>query len=552
MLIYNFQKEFVGIDEKDLKSLGFKDLAALRAEVHDFADLFVKTPGYIHNFKHVHWIDFITCAESNEESKVIINVNNKNYKAVVQINTTYLVDNPSSKAFTVTLNNLRELSVKESESISGDIVEREAPVAVEAEQIFNTPQSDPQEDFQEETTSSNITLDPYETPIEIDMDQEDELPVEEQVEDNDNLDIEIEDFEAPLDITLEDDSLEEEDLSLETQTQTVDENFDNGYVYDPTVASDELGLPLDLIEEFIQDFIEQAKEFKGDLYSSLDEGDLDNLKILSHKLKGVAANLRIEDALEALTVANTSNDINVIRENLDTLYKIVAKLAGEEIQVEKEIEIEKEIEDEALVLDFKEAEEDLYSDPIEINDAQVPQKIELPELADDTFLAEEDIVLEIEEKEDSSLDLLDIDTLEDDLELEEDLTLELEDEPELSLDVEMPDLENESITPEILEYSKATTAADIGLDIESFEELFGDYIQESTILTESISSALNENDLVKCKNDALKLKGMSDNMRVSAFSTELETLMNSSETQELQSAVTTISSLISQLATKKV
>ena len=61
MLIYNYKKEFLGIDENDLTALGLSNLADLRAEAADFADLFVKTPGFIHNFKHVHWIDYIVC-----------------------------------------------------------------------------------------------------------------------------------------------------------------------------------------------------------------------------------------------------------------------------------------------------------------------------------------------------------------------------------------------------------------------------------------------------------------------------------------------------------
>ncbi len=44
MLIYNHQQEFVGINEKDLKSLGFRNLADLQSECKDFADLFVKRP----------------------------------------------------------------------------------------------------------------------------------------------------------------------------------------------------------------------------------------------------------------------------------------------------------------------------------------------------------------------------------------------------------------------------------------------------------------------------------------------------------------------------
>ena len=46
MLIYNHQQEFVGINEKDLKSLGFRNLADLQSECKDFADLFVKRPTY--------------------------------------------------------------------------------------------------------------------------------------------------------------------------------------------------------------------------------------------------------------------------------------------------------------------------------------------------------------------------------------------------------------------------------------------------------------------------------------------------------------------------
>lgn len=564
MLIYNYQKEFLGMDEKDLKTLGFQDLASLRTEVTDFADLFVKTPGYIHNFKHVHWIDFITCAESNEESKVIINVNNKNFKCIVQITSAFLVDNPSSKAYLVTLNNLRELTHKESESIAGDIIERQAPQAVATPKpIFNTPEYSDEFEEKTEVESPTITPDPYETPLEVDLSASEEeiLPVDAYDDElqEESLDVDMgdhfeeqqepqviqeieDDFTAPLAIDIEED-LEIEDVIQEpaVTTQMVTENFDNGYVYDPTVASDELGLPLDLIEEFIQDFIEQAKEFKKDLYQSLEENDLDQLKIQSHKLKGVAANLRIEDALEALTIINTSSDTNTIKENLDILYKIIAKLAGEEIHVEKEIEtpttIEKdeveplqdEEEEELLTLDFKEEEEDLYSDPIEVEDSQVPQKIELPELADDTF-GEEPVELDNEElKIDIDLDeeiTLDVD---EELEIEEPLELEIEPEPEI-------------------EYSKVYVANEIGLDSESFTELFSDYIQEANNSLQVILDAVTNNDFNTSKNEALKLKGMSDNMRVTSFSSELEALIHTQDELEATQLVSEITTAITQLS----
>ena len=587
MIIYNYKKEFLGIDEKDLQALGFKSLQGLQREVNDFSDLFVKTPGYIHNFKHVHWIDFITCAESNEESKVIINVNNKNFKATVQISTTYLVDNPAAKAFIVHLTHLRELSIKESESISGDIVEREAPVAIaqpativtagssaastqassEDVPVVKAPVSVDAFDTPDENV--NVTLDPYETPLEVDFDE----PEEELQEETQKVKEEFLEEEAPLDITLDDDisldiSLEEDepDTTLNAPsntTNTVEEDFDNGYTYDPSVASDELGLPLDLIEEFIQDFIEQAKDFKDDLYTALDNADMDNLKILSHKLKGVAANLRIEDALEALTSANTSSDINIVRGNLDTFYKIVAKLSGEEISVQEKIqdEVEDDLpldikipeeEEKEEVLSIEEPEEDLYSDPLEINDIDVPEKIEVAELADDTFEEEQNITLAEDVKidlEDDALLLVEEESIElpedDALSLAEDISIELPQDDALSLaediSIELPEddiqVAEESALPT---YDKEQIANDIGLDAESFQELFEDYIIETELLTKTIESAIENEDFSTCKSETLKLKGMSDNMRVSSFEKELQILSDSSDKQELTDALTSV------------
>lgn len=440
MLIYNAKKEFIGIDERDLKALGFTSLASLQAEVSDFADLFVKTPGYIHNFKHVHWIDFITCADSGEDSKAIISVNNKNFKCKIVIENLYLRKSASSKSFIIYLNGLHELSKRESENISGDIAARPTPViapafiAPDVVDEFDTLQED-------EVEVSKVQLDPYESPLEVDFEEEDNYFEEEmqaqtsQVQENPQE----EDMDDMLDVG--DLSLDEESLSQEQElskpTEFVSENFDNGYVYDPHVASEELGLPLDLIEEFIQDFIAQAKEFKDDIYSALDAGDFDKVKILSHKLKGVAANLRIEDAFEVLSVVNTSENSSEITQNLATFYKIIAKLAGEEVQTLKEVPKEAlQINEESTpdVVDFKddenheeaqvkieeemqEEDEDLYSDLLDVDtlsdvvDADVPQKIDIAELADDEFVSQDldfkDIDSELEALED--VDFLEFD-----------------------------------------------------------------------------------------------------------------------------------------------
>jgi len=573
MLIYNFQKEFLGIDEKDLKFLGFKDLSALRNEVSDFADLFVKTPGYIHNFKHVHWIDFITCADSNEESKVIINVNNKNYKCFVHISTAYLVDNPSSKAYLINLHKLQELSKEESEKISGDITERVATHGTtEVKPILNTPDisdefiTDTQESFEVEEISTSVTHDPYETPLEIDMSEDVVVEENSNSEDivADTYDTPEEDLSLDLDVSsleLDYEDPEEENL-FETETPHAQEQpkvtpkeqeslqeevFDNGYVYDPSVASEELGLPLDLIEEFIQDFIEQAKEFEPKLYDALEEQDLDNLKILSHKLKGVAANLRIEDALEALTIINTSNDTLVIHENLDLLYKIIMKLSGEkepQVAVEPQIEEEEviateeaspepeitleEIEDEdedELVLEFK--EDDLTENVPEENIA-----IEDEITMDDTFKIE----LEEPPSEEPTIEIA-LDDINDDIAIE----IEQEEEQE--------EIQQEEVQlQESINYSKEKIANEIGLELSYFNELFEDYITEANEITTHAKELIQNEDFQTLQREILKLKGMSNNMRVDAFSDSLEILSNDVDKSELLQALSIVENTLQQLS----
>ena len=69
---------------------------------------------------------------------------------------------------------------------------------------------------------------------------------------------------------------------------------------------------------------------KNDLDKAIKESDFDNIKSLSHKLKGVAANLRIEHALDALTNINISEDISQSEIYLECFYKIVQKLSDKE------------------------------------------------------------------------------------------------------------------------------------------------------------------------------------------------------------------------------
>ncbi|MBU1668163.1 Hpt domain-containing protein [bacterium] len=70
--------------------------------------------------------------------------------------------------------------------------------------------------------------------------------------------------------------------------------------YSPQTAADELNLPVVLIEEFVDDFIEQARHDKDHLLASYYQKDMDNIHELGHKLKGAASNLRINELADIL------------------------------------------------------------------------------------------------------------------------------------------------------------------------------------------------------------------------------------------------------------
>jgi len=65
-------------------------------------------------------------------------------------------------------------------------------------------------------------------------------------------------------------------------------------------AAEDLGLPLDLIEEFVHDFIRQSKEETSKMLQAYEKGDLKSIQDTAHLLKGAAANLRITPLADIL------------------------------------------------------------------------------------------------------------------------------------------------------------------------------------------------------------------------------------------------------------
>ena len=140
-------------------------------------------------------------------------------------------------------------------------------------------------------------------------------------------------------------SLENLEFNYLDFSQTLFDNIDNeqikslydtSYIYEPQEAIDELGLPEELVDELIEDYVEQILRTYGEFMlqiSSLWEKDFLGEKLdytpirdLAHKNLGVAKNLRIEDAIVLLGVIKEEEDLEKLSECLELLISCTIRL----------------------------------------------------------------------------------------------------------------------------------------------------------------------------------------------------------------------------------
>ena len=82
-------------------------------------------------------------------------------------------------------------------------------------------------------------------------------------------------------------------------------------------AANDLSLPVELIEEFVHDFIEQCHIETEKILKAYEEGDLDAIQKIGHLLKGAASNLRINPLSDTLYKIQFCEDSS----NLEHLIK---------------------------------------------------------------------------------------------------------------------------------------------------------------------------------------------------------------------------------------
>ncbi|HEX5711054.1 MAG TPA: hypothetical protein VFX68_06870 [Sulfuricurvum sp.] len=543
MLLYNHKQEFIGIDEEGLRLLNYASLHELLSVCTDVADLFANEPGYIHNFKSFGWIDYLLHADS-DASSAIVHANGRVFSCQLSVSPFYLCENPNQNSYSIEMNHVK--------TISGEDIKPHAISAKAAQQEYTPP-------LLAKVEESIITALPdYAdlTPMQLDEPNILDVPEHSLSAFDDEIHEEYLEEKSPFKEETFEPSPFKEEIPVAEPVQaankpqekpimkgtryTADEqeyldhhNVLRSYIYDPNVAANELGLPVDLIEEFIGDFIQQAYDFKDDLFASSAKNDFNNLHILSHKLKGVAANLRIDDAFETLSVINTSSEPVEIEANLKYFFDIIQKLKGGEL-LETEFESTMPETQKSPSAAETEASDDIYS-------------FGLKQYEDEPLIVHED-ELELSESSEPAApketvfkkELLDIH------EPAPEIITPLEEEPFLEETPNTPESINQAANPK-LEYNSFTVAKSLGIEPAFMDELLFDYKNDSRIISNQITSAIQAFDTTTWNESAAKLKGISDNLRLSEISEELTILSKTHDAQEAKKASLRLNAYLDQL-----
>ncbi len=59
VILYDNYKKLLAINEQTLEMLGYASLEEFKKEIYDVAQLFLRKPGYIYEFRSFHWIDYV-------------------------------------------------------------------------------------------------------------------------------------------------------------------------------------------------------------------------------------------------------------------------------------------------------------------------------------------------------------------------------------------------------------------------------------------------------------------------------------------------------------
>ncbi|HEX5623052.1 MAG TPA: hypothetical protein VFX57_01300 [Sulfuricurvum sp.] len=545
MLLYDHKQQFIGIDDEGLRLLNYASLEELLSVCSDVADLFANEPGYIHNFKGFGWIDFLLHADS-DASSALVHGNGRTFSCRLSVTPFHLCDHPAQSAYRVEMSQVKNLSGEEFKPHTIVSKAAETEIFAAAPEV-QEPTPSPLPDYTHLTPtrlSEPTVLDiPEVEPVGFD-ELEDiyadlTAPLSEKELDTFPEEKPSESLIPAAPVTEKPIIAEKPPMLGDTRYSSDEKEFlshhkvDRSYKYDPNIAANELGLPVDLIEEFIGDFIQQSHDFKEELFQAVLKSDFNNLHILSHKLKGVAANLRVEDAFETLSVINTSTDLIEVEANLKYFYSIIAKLEGKDLPEES----------------YSSSAAEPLNEPEEyLSSAQIA-----PAAVDDIYafsLKQDNEPLIIHEEEILREDEIVSPPIGNDdpfkkefLTLHEDILSQPDTVKTEENFLEEP-LEDTTVT---LHYDLNSIAGALGIEPMFMEELLRDYKNDAQTASQKITQAINAFDTHTWKENASKLKGISDNLRLTEISEELALLSKTNDAQEAKKASARLVSYLNQL-----
>ena len=87
-----------------------------------------------------------------------------------------------------------------------------------------------------------------------------------------------------------------------------------------SAAAEDLSLPIELIEEFVIDFLDQAHIETDRMLEAYENGDLDTIQKIGHLLKGTSSNLRINTLADTLYAIQFCEDSTQLEDLIKTYW----------------------------------------------------------------------------------------------------------------------------------------------------------------------------------------------------------------------------------------
>ncbi|WP_281950446.1 Hpt domain-containing protein [Nitrosophilus kaiyonis] len=536
MILYNSKKEMVAISIDTIDFLGFSSIEEMNEKIEDIADLFINKPGYIYNFKNFSWIDYVVLNHL-KKPKVIIKTLTNEVETELIVKELLKIDN-QGKMYCIDFKTLSEQ--KES---------------------FEKNEEIPFKGFEEEGFKES-----FETEIpEIEIKEEAPKPVEE-------ITAETIKTEEPLSVNFDELSIEEPatkettilDKALKEEKEIVKP------LYDTKEVAKELGLDESLIKELLVEFIAQAYELQPQIEEALENEDYELAHNLIHKIKGAAANLRVNVANDILSNTSGINDKNILKEYMDQFYDFIEKLNAELMLFVEKPKIEKK---------------EIQKEQPQIIEPQKPiYKIYNPNIASQELGLSEDIVIEfLKEYITQSLefkknfeDYIEKNDLENIKNLAHklkgsatNLRIEKADEiltkilksndiqylktlidnfyklldeiaKEFNFDIKPITKTEESLKKNEIEKVIQEASKDLGIEEDIYKEFLNEFIKdlEKIYMTENLETI---------KKIAKNLKSMSENLRLNKISEILNKITASSDNLEIEKQINELKNIINKL-----